>query len=322
MTEVLSKLQKLISEQLDQLDLPEKPSGLYEPIRYILTLGGKRLRPVLTLLACDLYSSAENAMHQALAVEVFHNFTLMHDDIMDDAPLRRGQQTVHEKWNLNTGILSGDAAFVKSYQLLAKCKNEHLPHLLNLFNKTAMEVCEGQQHDVDFESRNDVAEQEYIHMIQLKTSVLLGCALQMGAIVGEACEDDQHHLYQFGLLLGTAFQIKDDLLDCFGEAEKVGKQVGGDIIANKKTLLLIHAKNTATGKTLVNLKYWLDQTAFNPTEKVEAVKQIYRELNIEAFAQERMDEYYQSAMNHLERVSAPDKGALRLFAEWLFNRDK
>ncbi|CAG0907532.1 unnamed protein product, partial [Cyprideis torosa] len=242
---LLTQLQELVKTELKNIELAKEPKGLYEPVSYILALGGKRLRPVLTLLSCGMYSDPKRALPQALAVEVFHNFTLIHDDIMDDAPLRRGKQTVHEKWDINTAILSGDVTLVKAYQLLSDCNPTKLLALLELFNKTAVEVCEGQQLDVDFESKDDVSEEEYIRMIQLKTSVLLGCALQMGAIVGGASEEDANNLYQFGLLLGTAFQIKDDLLDCFGDPDIFGKQVGGDIIANKKTLLLIHAKNEA-----------------------------------------------------------------------------
>ena len=317
----LEQFQNLLKEELKNLGLNKEPKSLYQPIEYIISLGGKRLRPMLTLLACGLYDDPEKAMPQALAVEVFHNFSLMHDDIMDNAPLRRGQQTVHEKWDINTAILSGDAALVKSYELLAQCDARLLPELLALFNKTAVEVCEGQQLDVEFELRDNVSEDEYIQMIQLKTSVLLGCALRMGAIVGRAPKTDAEHLYQFGLLLGTAFQIKDDVLDCFGESAKVGKQVGGDIISNKKTLLLIHALNTATGDTLNQLNDWLGRTEFDAEEKVRSVKSIYLELGTEAFANQRMADYYAEAISHLDLLSAKNKKPLYNFAEWLFKRD-
>jgi geranylgeranyl diphosphate synthase type II len=319
----IKDLQKLIESELETLGFNREPTGLYQPAEYILSLGGKRLRPALTLLACGLFAEPKKALPQALAVEVFHNFTLLHDDIMDEAPLRRGKETVHEKWNLNTAILSGDVMLIKAYQLLADCDAALLPQLLEAFNKMAVEVCEGQQMDMDFETREEVSEEEYIHMIQLKTSVLLGCALQMGALVGGSSAEDAKHLYQFGLLLGTSFQIKDDWLDCFGDPKSVGKQVGGDIIANKKTLLLIHALNEATNETAVQLNNWLNESSFDASEKVTAVKRIYNDLNIEDFAHDRMDYFYKKALEHLDAVSLsyPQKQTLYHFAEWLMNRD-
>jgi geranylgeranyl diphosphate synthase type II len=315
--------QKAIEQELGKTGFEAQPQSLYEPARYILTLGGKRLRPILTLLACGLYADAKKAMPQAVAVEVFHNFTLMHDDIMDHAPLRRGHQTVHQKWNVSTAILSGDAMLVKAYQLLADCDAEHLPALLKVFSQTAIEVCEGQQLDMDFETKPVVSEEEYIRMIQLKTSVLLGCALQLGAIVGGANDADAAHLYQFGVLMGTSFQIKDDLLDCFGNPGKVGKQVGGDIISNKKTLLLIHALKNAKGADAENLQKWLVAKNVNAAQKVEAVKAIYRNVGTEAYAQAQINAYYNQAIRHLEALSLTPEKAKPLydFAAWLQQRE-
>jgi geranylgeranyl diphosphate synthase type II len=317
-----SAWQKAIEQELAKAGFDNAPQSLYKPTAYILSLGGKRLRPMLTLLACGLYAEAKTAMPQALAVEVFHNFSLMHDDILDQAPLRRGHQTVHEKWNLNTAILSGDVMLVKAYELLAKVDSKHLPALLALFNKTAIEVCEGQQMDMDFETMEAVSESEYIRMIQLKTSVLLGCALQMGAIVGGANQEDAQNLYQFGLLMGTSFQIKDDLLDCFGDAAKVGKQVGGDIIANKKTLLLIHALKNASGKEAEELQHWLTSTTYQPSEKVETVKAIYEKTGTVAYAEHQIKKYYNQAIAHVDalHVSTEKKQPLYEFASWLLSR--
>lgn len=319
----LDELLRSVENELEHIGFEQEPQSLYEPAKYLLHIGGKRLRPVVTLMACALFSDPLRAMPQALAVEVFHNFTLMHDDIMDDAPLRRGHKTVHEKWNLNTAILSGDAMLIKAYELLAQCDAAILPELLSVFNKTALQVCEGQQYDMDFETKDHVSEAEYISMIQQKTSVLLGCAIKMGALVGGASADDAEKLYQFGLLLGTSFQIKDDLLDCFGDPEKFGKQVGGDILANKKTLLLINALNTAKGKHADELKTWIAATNFNPTEKVQAVKAIYSQLKIEEYAHTQMDYYYAKALKNLDEVSllAEQKKPLFDFASWLMNRE-
>lgn len=323
MTEKNRALLQYLEAALLEIGFDAEPKKLYEPANYLLQIGGKRLRPLVTLLGCSLYTDAKRAIPQALAVEVFHNFTLMHDDIMDAAPLRRGQQTVHKKWDVNTAILSGDAMFAKSFQLLANAEESALPQLMNVFSKTALEVCEGQQRDMDFETQQNVSEAEYIKMIQQKTSVLVGCALQMGAIVGGASVQDQENLYNFGLLLGTAFQIKDDWLDCFGDPQKVGKQVGGDIIANKKTLLLIHATNTATGEEKAALEKWIAATNFIETEKVEAVKSIYKKLDISAFAQQKMDDFYQKALHALSLVSVEEikKKPLLNFAEMLMQRE-
>lgn len=319
----LKALQQLVEDKLHAVGFDNEPQGLYAPADYILTLGGKRLRPVLALLACGLYNDAERAINQALAVEVFHNFTLVHDDIMDEAPLRRGKETVHEKWGLNTAILSGDVMLIRAYQLLADCKPEILPKLLEAFNKMAVEVCEGQQMDMDFETRESVEEGEYIRMIQLKTSVLLGCSLQMGALVGGSSDKDSENLYQFGLKLGTSFQIKDDWLDCFGDPSKFGKQVGGDIIANKKTLLLIRALKVAQGQAARELNNWLKTGSELLAEKVEAVKAIYRNLEVDNYAQAEIDRFYLEALSHLDALSLSqrEKEPLYTFAKWLYERE-
>ena len=241
----LATLQALFQAEVDQLNLGTTPEMLYDPMHYILQLGGKRLRPILSLMGSGIYGDPAKAMPQAMAIELFHNFSLIHDDIMDAAPLRRGKTTVHMKWNENVGILSGDGMLVKAYQYIAKCDASVLPEVLDTFSNTALEVCEGQQMDIDFETMDEVTASAYIKMIQYKTSVLLGCAMKIGALVGGAAKKDADALYQFAMFLGTSFQIKDDYLDVYGDPEKFGKQVGGDILSNKKTLLWIEAKRRA-----------------------------------------------------------------------------
>jgi geranylgeranyl diphosphate synthase type II len=323
MIEQFNPLQQAIEDGLKRVGFDAEPQNLYEPATYILSLGGKRLRPLLSLLSCGLYTDPLKALPQALAVEVFHNFTLMHDDIMDQAPLRRGNITVHEKWDVNTAILSGDVMLVQAYQLLAQAEPDKLPALLRTFSQTAKEVCEGQQLDMDFQGRNDVTEEEYIRMIQLKTSVLLGCALQMGSIVAGATDEDARHLYHFGLLLGTSFQIKDDYLDVFGDPDKVGKQVGGDILANKKTLLLIHALRHANTLQLTELQNWLAMTDSQQDKKVAAVTALFKAIGCEVYAKERMQDFYQAALHHLDALDIHEvkKQKLRDFAGWLMDRE-
>lgn len=314
--------QKVIASEIEGLNLPETPSNLYEPIRYFLALGGKKMRPVLTLMGCELfqsdYSQAKNA---ALAVELFHNFSLIHDDIMDAAPLRRGQQTVHEKWNANIGILSGDALLIEAYKKLATYKPELLSKLLVLFNQTAIEVCEGQQFDMDFESREDVTIAEYVQMIKFKTAVLLGCSLQMGAIVGGCNDNDAKELYNFGVNLGIAFQLQDDILDVYADQNKFGKQVGGDIIANKKTYLWLNAFQDANSEQTKQLQGLM--TEKDAVKKVDAVKSIYAELNIREKAEAKMNEFYEVALNNLEniKISAEKKQPLLDLAHFLMGRE-
>lgn len=302
----------------------KNPKELYEPMQYILSLGGKRMRPLLAYMGNDLFDgNPSDAEPAALAVEIFHNFSLVHDDIMDNAPLRRGKATVHEKWNNNIAILSGDGLLVKAYEELIKAKSNHIKPLIELFNKTALEVCEGQQLDMNFENMEEVSTKEYLHMITLKTAVLLGAALQMGAITANASEKDAKHIYEFGKNIGIAFQLQDDILDIFGNPEKFGKQVGGDIISNKKTWLLIEAKKQATGTTKETLYHWISLKEFNASEKVNAVKNIYETLQIRKQAEQEMNRFYELALQHLSEIKAIEskKQELKAFAQALMNRE-
>ncbi|WP_373497315.1 polyprenyl synthetase family protein [Aquiflexum sp.] len=284
----------------------ESPKELYDPISYIMSLGGKRIRPLLTLMAYSLYKEDfQKIITPALAVEVFHNFTLMHDDIMDDAPLRRGKQTVHEKWNANTSILSGDVMLVKAYDMLLGIDSDKLLTCIRLFNKTAAEVCEGQQKDMNFETVPIVSEEEYIDMIRLKTAVLIGFALQFGAILGGATKEDSEHLYNFGVNIGIGFQLKDDLLDVYADKAKFGKQVGGDIISNKKTFLLLKAKELAKGNTKTSLENWIKAQEFDKAEKVAAVTAIYEELGIKALTESKMKEYFDKGFSEFTSLKVP-----------------
>lgn len=301
---LLAKYTSVIEEGLQNLNLPQNPSNLYEPIGYILKLGGKRIRPILTLMGAEMFGAIEASVHQALSVEMFHNFTLIHDDIMDAAPLRRGEPTVHHKWDTNIGILSGDALLVKSYQELIKADSNHIQPLMELFNKTALEVCEGQQMDMDFEQRNDVTIAEYIEMIRLKTSVLLGCALQMGAIVSGASEKDQNEIYQFGQKLGIAFQIQDDILDLYADPEKFGKQVGGDVVANKKTILFLTAQSKSNSDQLSILKQLhLEEDTM---VKVNRTSELFNHLNVRQSCEDLKEQYHQEAMQHLSNINVDD----------------
>ncbi len=312
---------KLIEKEISAFSFPSTPLNLYDPLRYFMTLGGKRMRPMLTLMSAKLFHKSEaESMYAALAVELFHNFSLIHDDIMDDAPLRRAKQTVHEKWNSNIAILSGDVLFVKAYELICKNPTHLIPALMQVFNRTAIEVCEGQQMDMDFETRNDVSSDEYIEMIRLKTSVLLGCALEMGAIIGVAAPENRMALYDFGVHLGIAFQIQDDLLDLYGNPEKVGKKVGGDVLANKKTLLSILAKSKASDEQLIHLT--LLQNEKNDDEKVAQTLLVFESLQIQDHCKAEMSKHYSLAITALR--SLPDSIScqeLEELAEFLFHRD-
>ncbi len=311
-----------VEQHLQTLNIPEKPQQLYDPIRYFLTIGGKRVRPILTLLGAELFGDAkETAISQALAIEIFHNFTLVHDDIMDEAPLRRNQPTVHEKWNSNIGILSGDVMLIHAYQHLGKIAGEKLPEAFELFNRTAIEVCEGQQFDMDFEERDDVSIHEYIEMIRLKTSVLLGCALELGAIVAGAGEDDKKSLYAFGQHIGLAFQIQDDILDLYADPEKFGKQVGGDVIANKKTILQLTAASKASPEQLEILRQLKDEQ--DNEIKVNRTRELFDHLNIRQDCQARMEEHYELAQQALKRINVPEenKKPLLSLASFLMNRE-
>lgn len=299
------ELLAIINKELDDYKIDSSPSELYEPINYILSLGGKRLRPALTLMGCQIYNpDITDAVKPALAMEVFHNFTLMHDDIMDDAPLRRGQATVHEKWDLSTAILSGDIMLVKAYDLLMDVDDSKLRRVLEVFNQTAARVCEGQQYDMNFENQKKVRLNDYIYMITLKTAVLLGGSLQIGALIGGADEKDAKALYEFGKNMGIGFQLMDDILDVYGDVDKFGKQVGGDIIANKKTYLLIKALETADKETKQELKHWIKVKDFDKKEKVKAVKKIYSKLGIKKAALAEMNSFFNLAEKSLLNVSS------------------
>lgn len=316
----ISELQLWFADRLTSLQLPQEPRGLYEPMEYILGLGGKRLRPVLALVGSETVGGrAEDALGPALAVEIFHNFSLVHDDIMDDAPIRRGKPAVHTRWNLNTAILSGDALLVEAYRCLSRVPDPVLRDCLELFNRTATEVCEGQQWDMDFETRNGVSEEEYIRMIQYKTSVLLGAALKLGALAGGDSGSAGDRLYDFGLNIGTAFQIKDDWLDCFGNPEQVGKQPGGDILANKKTLLRIACERLGSAEINNELHSWDTR---REEGKVEAVKELYHTSGAEAYTLQVMQHYHAEAMKSLEAVNGKTEllEELRGFADYLIDR--
>ncbi len=319
----LSHFQELIENGLSKLELDKKPKELYDPIQYMLNLGGKRLRPALLLMSNEMFGgNPAEAISPALGIEVFHNFTLLHDDIMDKAPLRRSKETVHEKWNSNIAILSGDTMFVQSCQLMMQVNDKYLREVMDMFLKTSIEVCEGQQYDMNFETIDKVNINEYLEMISLKTAVLLGGSLAIGAICADANEDDILNIYQFGKKLGIAFQLHDDILDVYGDAEKFGKQVGGDIIANKKTFLLISACEQAKDEQLKSLQIWLDKKEFNASEKVNAVMSIFDTLNIKEQAEKKMDLYFQEAMSHLKAIHVDDskKELMISFAEKLMVR--
>jgi geranylgeranyl diphosphate synthase type II len=304
----VEQTQEIVSQLFDDIHWDDEPTGLYTPIGYVLALGGKRIRPTLTLLAANLFTdNIQSAISAAIGLEIFHNFTLLHDDIMDKAPVRRNQPTVHIKWNESTAILSGDAMLIKAYQYIAQIPEEKLTEALALFSKTALEVCEGQQLDMDFESRKNVSEEEYLEMIRLKTAVLLAACLKIGALVGGADADDAQQLYDFGINIGLAFQLKDDLLDVYGNPKTFGKQIGGDILCNKKTYLLIKALDNADSSQNEKLAHWLsEEKTENPETKIKAVTEIYNQTGTKTICEEKMDEYFAIAMNHLAKVNVQE----------------
>lgn len=319
-----NEITDLVANEIQKLDWSMEPHGLYDPIAYILDMGGKRLRPAMALMALNLYTDdLVPVITPALGLEVFHNFTLLHDDIMDRAPIRRGKDTVHIKWNDNTAILSGDVMQIAAYQLVAQTPEKHLKEVLDLFSKTAREICEGQQYDVDFEKRDDVTADEYLEMIRLKTAVLIACALKMGAIVGGASRGDANELYDFGIHIGLAFQLKDDLLDVYGDEATFGKKIGGDILCNKKTYLLIHAMELAEGENRNELFSWLNTENENPEEKIEAVTNLYNTLKVKKICEDKMSFFYEKAIANLEKVSVDDnkKQELRKLAIKLMSRN-
>ncbi|MDN3491947.1 polyprenyl synthetase family protein [Winogradskyella bathintestinalis] len=318
----IEQYQEVFLNYLKSFTLNKEPKNLYSPINYILQLGGKRLRPILTLMTAEAFGGeAEDAMDAALSIEVFHNFSLVHDDIMDAAPLRRGKTTVHEKWNLNTGILSGDAMLIMAYQLFENYEPEIFQALAKLFSKTALEVCEGQQYDIDFETRDDVTIAEYLKMIEYKTAVLVGAAMKMGAIVAKSSHEDQNSIYEFGRLLGIAFQLQDDYLDAFGNPETFGKQVGGDIIENKKTYLYLKTIELGADDTL-NLKTLMSNSDVNNEEKVEKVKHLFTNSGAAEATQDAVKTYTNKAFKVLDNLNITEdkKQSLRIFGQQLMNR--
>lgn len=310
-----NELLTIVNEYLNNLPYNRKPSSLYEPIKYVLDLGGKRIRPILMMLSYNLYKeNPKTILSSACALETYHNYTLLHDDLMDEAPLRRGQQTVHTKWNNNQAILSGDSMLVLAYERLAQVDTKHLQAVLNLFTETALQIGEGQQYDMEFEHRNDVTVDEYIEMIRLKTSVLLACATKMGALLADASAEDAENLYKFGEQIGLAFQLQDDYLDVYGDSKVFGKKIGGDITSNKKTYMLITAFNLANDKQRAELEEWINKTAFDTEEKIAAVTRLYNEIGVDKLAKEKMDYYYEQGKQYLQAVKLPEEQKKELFA--------
>lgn len=305
----VAELQSLFKTYLDENQFHQKPEGLYEPINYILSLGGKRIRPVLLLMGCNLFNdNIAQALPASFAIEIFHNFSLLHDDIMDEAPLRRGKPTVHIKYNQNTGILSGDVMLVYAYEFFLQLDDKlKIPTIIKTFNKVAIEVCEGQQYDMDFETRNDVTIDEYIKMIELKTSVLIAGGLKIGAIIGGSSEEDANHLYEFGRNIGIAFQLQDDILDTFGDPEKFGKKVGGDIVQNKKTFLVLKALELGNDEQCDKLSALMSIDSEDENVKIEAVKSIFNELQIREAAEQLMESYLALAFDHLSAVNVVEE---------------
>ena len=318
--EVLS----VVNEAIKSLPFNRQPASLYEPVKYVLSIGGKRMRPVLMLLAYNLFKeNPQSILNQACALETYHNYTLLHDDLMDNADLRRGHETVHKRWNANTAILSGDSMLVLAFQQMAQCPEDKLKAVLDLFTETALEIGEGQQYDMDFEHRIDVREDEYIEMIRLKTSVLLACALKMGALLADASAEDADLLYKFGEQIGLAFQLQDDFLDVYGDTKVFGKAIGGDIVSNKKTFMLINAFLRANEQQRAELHRWVEATEFDEQEKIAAVTRLYNEIGIDKLAQERIDHYFKQGLACLEavKIDAERKANLMAYVYKLMKRN-
>ena len=316
---------QLVNDYLDHLPYDRKPASLYEPVQYVLSLGGKRIRPVLMLLGYNLWHERpEDILMPACGVETYHNYTLLHDDLMDNADVRRGHQTVHRRWDANKAILSGDSMLVLAYQRVAQVPADKLQQVLDLFTTTALEIGEGQEYDMSFETRNDVTEDEYIEMIRLKTSVLLACALKMGAILAGAPEEDTERLYRLGEQVGLAFQLQDDLLDVYGDPAVFGKAIGGDITSNKKTYMLINAVNRANDKQRAELERWINAKTFNRDVKVAAVTRLYDEIGIRQLCEQKINYYFDLARQTLSEVNVPDdrKQCLSAYMDELLHRNK
>lgn len=319
--EFIKNYSKYIDVELQNVGLPIGPTNLYDPLRYFIKIGGKRMRPMLTLLGAELFDlKKEDVINAAISIELFHNFTLIHDDIMDAATLRRGFTTIHHKWNTNTAILSGDVLMIKAYEYLQK-QGGNLSELLNHFNTTAVQVCEGQQLDINFENQSNITIDEYIEMIKLKTSVLLGCALKLSAIVAGASKENQDLLYDFGVNIGIAFQIQDDILDLYADPTKFGKQIGGDITTNKKTILYLLALKNANSQQLNTLKELQIETDVN--SKIEMTRKIFDDLDVRTMSQELMNDYYKLAYENLQNVSVSESNKEKLInlSNYLFNRE-
>lgn len=321
----LLEAQNLVEKHIQNLSIPNTPPELYEPVTYILSIGGKRIRPALVILACDLFADAvEPALLPAMAIEVFHNFTLLHDDIMDRSELRRGSPTVHVKYNENVAILSGDVMSILASRLMNQAPGVVLNVVHDVFTLTAMQVCEGQQMDMNFEALSSVTEEEYMTMIELKTAVLIAASLKIGAILGGASERDSEDLYAFGRNLGLAFQLQDDLLDTYGDPALTGKKQGTDIVDNKKTFLVIQALEAASDKQKQELLGWLKEEKFDPSEKIRAVTALFDAMNVKEITENRIREYYQQALENLENLNRPEdrKTELYNFASFLMNRNR
>jgi len=314
-----------VEEFISRLAYDRKPESIYEPIKYVLSIGGKRIRPVLMLLAYNLYKDdPKRILMQACALETYHNYTLLHDDLMDNADVRRGEPTVHKKWNANTAILSGDSMLVLAYMRMIQCPQDKLKPIIELFTETALEIGEGQQYDMDFETRGDVTEEEYIEMIRLKTSVLLACAMKIGAILADAPESDMENLYNFGEQIGLAFQLQDDLLDVYGDPKVFGKEIGGDIVSNKKTFMLINAYNHADDRQRAELDRWIGTETFDRQEKIKAVTAVYDEIGIRGMCEQKIEYYFDRAKQFLDAVCVDDakKQELITYSDRLMKRKK
>lgn len=319
-----SELLDMVRAHIAELQFTRTPKGLYDPVTYVLSLGGKRIRPVLMLMAYNLFrEDVKSILQPATGIEVYHNYTLLHDDLMDRADKRRGKPTVHKVWNDNVAILSGDAMLVLAYQFMAQCPSEKLKEVLDLFSLTALEICEGQQMDMEFEQRNDVSEAEYIEMIRLKTSVLLAASLKIGAVLGGASKGDADYLYDFGVNLGLAFQLKDDLLDVYGDSARFGKNIGGDILCNKKTYLVIKAFEHADKEQASQLDDWFNRKTFDPQQKIEAVTRLYNQIGVRALCEARIVEYSRRASESLRLLDVPaeNKRELEKLMEELMYRE-
>lgn len=320
-----NEILQLINRYIDEMPYNRQPASLYEPIRYILSLGGKRIRPTLMMLAYNLYQKdPESILPQACGLETYHNFTLLHDDLMDNADMRRGHPTVHVKWDANTAILSGDTMLLMAFKLMMQCPQEYLHAVLDVFTETTLEIDEGQQYDISFETRDDVREEEYIEMIRLKTSVLLACALKIGAILGGASASDAENLYKFGEQIGLAFQLQDDFLDVYGDPKVFGKAVGGDILCNKKTFMLINAFNKADEAQRKELEKWVNAVNPDPQQKIAAVTTLYNNIGVDRLAEERIRYYFDESRKYLAAVQVPEesKQELKAYTDKMMKRNK